>query len=832
MFLLKIPIYIWNAIKTSFGWYFGLYRNSGWLKKIWIAFMSFVMFIAFYIFAVLTNFLWLFGDSPSLSEIMAHKSPVASTIISADGQTLSKVFNENRTLVPYDSIAPVFFDALISTEDKRFYTHNGIDLKGLGGAIKDAIAGNSRGASTITQQLVKNKFGTRSKYGTGLLGKIPGLRILVMKSKEIILAVGLEMYYSKEEILTMYANTVDFGSDAFGINTAAKTYFGTTPLKLKTEEAAVLVGLLKATNTYNPNLHPEKSLERRNVVLGLMLENNKISQSDYDRIIRQKKIKLHFEKENQLNGNALYFRQAVLKELQDKLPGYDPYVDGLKIHTTLDSRMQEYAKRAVWRNMQSIQTSAGGVTVPERRIKELVKKTSEYKRLAALYPGQSDSVNYYLNKKHRVRLFDYGATNHERYAQMSTIDSLRYMLKFMHIGFVAIEPTTGHVKAYLGDVDYKTWQYDKVMAPHQPGSTFKLFVYTTAMKRGKTPNDSYLDAPLRVDGKDWPQNAGGHYSGQYLSLRSAFARSVNTVAARIGHEMKTPNVAATAHDMGIKSELNENLAMCLGASEVTPFELVSAYGTIANGGEHVEPVLVDYVEDSEGRVVYRASQESTSAVSIDVAQKMRTLLSAGAHDPGGTSTKLGGYIGSYATQLDYGGKTGTTNDKADAWFVGVTPNLVAGAWIGGEYNFVRAGGYGGTMVLPIIGEFLQRVMGNPAINGKYLRKYDRGGKAISTTVPTKVIIDRSSDEYGVRQGEGDVIVPDAVPDGAGEDANVESNIESRPPEVHQAPAANTPHPSSHPVPQPQQSPAPEKKSNAAPPKPAAKPQENVEHLFD
>ena len=828
MFLLKIPLYIWNAIKVSFGWYFGLYRNSGWLKKIWIAFMSFVLFIAFYIFAVLTNFLWLFGDSPSLSEIMAHKSPVASKIISADGQLLSKVFNENRTLVPYDSIAPVFFDALISTEDKRFYSHNGIDLQGLGGAIKDAIGGNSRGASTITQQLVKNKFGTRSKYGTGLLGMIPGLRIIVMKSKEIILAMGLEMYYSKEEILTMYANTVDFGSDAYGINTAAKTYFGKTPLKLKTEEAAVLVGLLKATNTYNPNLHPEKSLERRNVVLGLMLENNKLSQAEYDKLIKQKKIKLHFEKENQLNGNALYFRQAVLNELQDKLPGYDPYVDGLKIHTTLDSRMQDYAKRAVWRNMQSIQTSAGGVTVPERRINELVKKTSEYKRLAALYPGQTDSVNYYLNKKHRVRLFDYGSTNHERYAMMSTVDSLRYMLKFMHIGFVAIEPTTGHVKAYLGDVDYKTWQYDKVMAPHQPGSTFKLFVYTTAMKKGKTPNDTYLDAPLRVNGKEWPQNAGGHFSGQYLSLRSAFARSVNTVAARIGNDVKVPNVAATAHDMGIKSDLNENLAMCLGASEVTPFELVSAYGTIANGGEHIEPILVDYVEDSEGRVVYRASEERSTAVSIDVAQKMRTLLSAGAHDPGGTSTRLGSYIGSYAGQLDYGGKTGTTNDKADAWFVGVTPNLVAGAWIGGEYNFVRAGGYGGTMVLPIVGEFLQKVMGNPHINGAYLKKYGQASRPISTNVPSKVIIDRSSDEYGVPQSEGDVVVPEAAPEDTWEDANVDNSNEPRPSEPHSTPHVNQ----REPVQQPQPSPAPEKKQTPTPPKPAPKPQENVDQLFD
>jgi penicillin-binding protein 1A len=371
------------------------------------------------------------------------------------------------------------------TEDERFYQHHGIDYQGLFAAGKDILKGNPRGASTITQQLVKNLFKIRSQYSTGLLGKVPGLGILVMKSKEWITAIKIENMYSKEDILTLYLNTVDFGSNSFGIKTAAKTYFKTTPQNLTAEQSAVLVGLLKATTTYNPKVNPKNSLERRNVVLNNMFEHGKLTRQELDSLVKIP-INLNYTVEKSYDEGALHFREAIKDYLEDwaEKNDIDLNSDGLKIYTTLDTRLQRYAEQAVQKQMRLIQqrfNSHWGNQSPWRDergqeipnfIEDIAVRSDYYKILAKKYNDNADSINYYMNLPHPVKVFDYNTPDHLVEKEMSTMDSIRYMVKFMHCGFVAMEPQTSYVRAWVGDVDFNSWKYDKVTAMRQPGSTF------------------------------------------------------------------------------------------------------------------------------------------------------------------------------------------------------------------------------------------------------------------------------------------------------------------------------------------------------------------------
>ena len=744
---------IWMLKKcTQFGrWYRSLYKNAPWWKKIGVGFISFIVFIFVYCLSVQFNLFWLFGKSPSLDTIMNPKTAAASEIYSADGKLLGKFFSENRTPVSYDSIAPNFFDALISTEDERFYSHHGVDFVGIGAAAKDAVTGHARGASTITQQLVKNMFRVRTEYSTGLLGYIPGIKMLIMKSKEMIIATELEWFCSKQEILTMYANTVDFGSNAYGIKTAAKTYFNTTPSELKTEQSAVLVGLLKATSAYNPKTNPKNSLARRNVVLENMYNHGKLSVAELNEL-REKPIELNFSVENAYDGEALYFRQAVADEIKNLDLGLDPYKDGLKIYTTVDSRMQKYAEQAMLEQMKVVQRNFDAhwgkkdPWVDEKNqpipgfLEEKLKQTESYKMLSARYPNEPDKVMELLNTPHKVKLFSYSNPDLHIEREMSSVDSLRYMLHFMHAGFIAMEPQSGEVKAYVGDVDFSTWQHDNVKATHQPGSTFKMFVYATAMKQGWLPSDARLkDEYIQMNVVDekgkpsvWrPHNANGRFSNANIPLRAAFAQSINTIAVKLGQEVGIPNVIKTAQDMGITSKLKDAPSLPLGASDVHLMELVGAYASVANYGEYVKPTIITRIVDREGKVVYEARKEVRTVLSEKEAFYMQTLLGAGMTDAGGTSQALASqnYIGQWFwnKRIDAGGKTGTSNSHADAWFVGVTPNLVGGAWVGGEYRQIhfRSGalGQGSKTALPIFGLFMKKVLSDGALAPKYLARY-------------------------------------------------------------------------------------------------------------
>lgn len=754
---------IWTIIKKYskkfWSWYKSLYRNAKWYKKLAVGFISFIALIFIYLFAVYFNLFWLFGKSPSVYSIMNPETNEASEIYTCDSVLIGKYFNENRTLVDYNDVNPMFFKTLISTEDERFYQHHGVDIEGVFAAFKDMLHGNARGASTITQQLVKNMFRVRTQYSTGLLGYIPGIKILIMKSKEWILAIGLECFYSKEDILRMYANTVDFGSNAYGIKTAAKTYFNTTPKKLKIEESAVLVGLLKATSTYNPKLNPQNSFQRRNIVINNLYRHGHITKHECDSLCNIP-IKLQFSIENAYDGKALYFRQALLKELKDifdsKGLDIDPYSDGLTIYTTLNSTMQKYAEEAVNKQMKVLQerfNNHWGSTNPWQDnnhqeipgfIERIAKSLPVYKYLEDKYSKNVDSIQYYLNKPHDVEIFDFDGPKH---LTMSTLDSIRYMVKFLHTGFIVMEPDTRQIKAWVGDIDFNSWKYDKVTAMRQPGSTFKLFVYSEAMNQGLTPctqrKDTWVglqvyDSKKKKDVLWAPHNANGYFTEDSMTLRAAFAQSVNSIAVQVGQEVGIDNIVKTAHAMGINSKLDATPSLALGSSDVNLLELVNSYATIVDDGKVCEPQLVQKVIDRHGKVIYDIDDERLDiqqAIPYRSAFFMQQLLRAGLSEPGGTSMALWTYIRQFDRTTDFGGKTGTSNNHSDAWYVGITPGLVGGAWVGGEYRCIhfRTGalGQGSRTALPIFGIFMQKLLEDPHFK-KYQQKF---GKLKDDNIP-------------------------------------------------------------------------------------------------
>ena len=763
---MKKPINVLKATGQQctrfWNFYKGCFKGRPWYIKTLSTIASVLVLFLLYLGAVDMNLFWLFGKSPGWAEISEHRTSEASELYSADGVLLGKYFNENRTPVEFNEVNPMFWKALIDTEDERFYSHWGIDPMGLLGAVKDAATGaGARGASTITQQLAKNMFRTRTNYSTGLLGKVPGVKMLIMKTKEWITAMKLELYFActmgrkagKDEILVQYANTVDFGHNAFGIKTVATNYFNCLPKDLTVEQAAVLVGMLKATTFYNPISHPDNALARRNVVLENMRNHDDLTAQEYVDAKNTGIDVSEFNVEDNYDGQAKYFREAVAKyikqlsEEDERLEGIDLYSDGLKIYTTLDTKMQRYAEEAArkhmkiiqqrfndhWRGMQPWQDENHNV-IPHF-IEDIAKQQPVYQYLTSKYNGNQDSIDYYLNKPHTVKVFDYEKGEVEK--EMSTMDSIRYMVSFMHCAFVAMEPQTGYVKAWVGDIDFDHWKYDKVTAMRQPGSTFKLFVYTEAMEQGLTPCDKRRDEYFQMEVWDkkekknviWrPTNSDGHFTGDSMPLRAAFARSVNSVAVRLGQEMGIKNIIETAHNMGIKSKLDDAPSLALGSSDVTLLELTNAYSCIANNGRaHERAILITKIVDRKGNVIYEAPTETKQAVTEKTAFLMQQILHAGVTEGYATSQPLWKFVMNYP-DCEFGGKTGTSNNHSDAWFVATSPKLVCATWVGGEYRCIhfRTGqlGQGSRAALPLCGYFIEKVLADPTL-ARYHGKYEK-----------------------------------------------------------------------------------------------------------
>ncbi|MBB6609794.1 transglycosylase domain-containing protein [Pontibacter sp. Tf4] len=697
------------------------------VTTLWLLFVSgFVAFIL-YIWAVSANFLNLFGELPNLRTLENPKSELASELYSADNKLLGKYFRENRTPVDYEELPENLINALVATEDIRFEEHSGIDPQAMLRVASGIITGDLKGGgSTLTQQVAKNLFDTRSEeLNNGLLNDVPGLGMLILKTKEWIMAVKLERSYTKREIMTMYLNTVDFGSNAFGIKVAARTFFNKVPENLEVQESAVLVGLLKAPTAFSPKLNPENSKRRRNVVLSQMVKYDFLTEEEYNKL-KEKDIELDYRVENQNIGLAPYFRTEASKFLLQwcRENGYDLYADGLKIYTTIDSRMQEYAEEAVAEHMKKQQKLffehwKGRNPWVDRNNQEIkgfaeqaIKRSDRYRNLKARFDGDEDSINYYLNKKIPMTIFTWEG---EKQVEMSPMDSLRYYKHFLQTGFMAMEPQTGHIKAWVGGINYKHFKYDHVkQGARQPGSTFKPFLYTAAIENGYYPCYEVIDTKVCIplpDGNMWcPNNADNKFSGKKYTLRKGLAESVNSISAFLVNKLGAETLVKTAKRMGIHTPLDPTPSLALGTSDVTLYDMVGAYGTFVNGGTWVEPTYITRIEDKHGNVVAEFVPDTKEALSEETAYMMVHMLKAAA-EPGGTA-----YYGlRYRNGLknEIAAKTGTTQNQSDAWFMGLTPDLVAGTWVGGEDRSIHfrtiALGQGGKLAMPIYGAFMQKV---------------------------------------------------------------------------------------------------------------------------
>lgn len=702
------------------------------------------------IWAVDKNFMGLFGESPTIEDMKSPIQMEASELYSEDGVLLGKYFVENRSSISYQELSDTIIKTLIYTEDERFYQHNGVDFQGMFSAVKDAIFGRARGASTISQQLIKNLYKMRSEYNDGKFCKTPVLGTLIVKIKECLGAMRLEKYYKKDEILTLYFNTVTFGNNTYGIKSAAKTYFNTTPNKLNYAQAASIVGILKANTYYNPVKNPENNKKRRNLILNILAEKNVIDNHLCDSLCETPiGLKLQTVK---LDGSALYFKEAVLNELQEWCDNHnkDPYKDGLRIYTSLNSVMQKHAESAVKTQMAELQSKFfkhwkganpwRGKNNGELKtfIDETLPKTEAYKALVSKYGKNKDSIRYYINRPHKMKIYDYGKGLKDTF--MSSRDSLKYILKFMHCGLLAMDPHTGQVKAWVGDVDFRYWQYDKITAKRQPGSTFKLFVYAEALRQGYCSCDTRVDSSITWVHKDddgvyrpWvPQNASGTFSEEPMTLKTAFARSVNSIAVQLTREVGTTKIIKLAEKMGIEGPIKNTPSICLGTEDASLIELVTAYSAVVDEGVKHKPILITRIESKDGKILYRNKGSKETVLDYETAFLMRDMLQEGLRDERGTSKRLYNYKIHGTT--DFGGKTGTSANYSDAWYMSISPNLVTGVWVGGEYRCIhfRNGelGQGSRAALPIFGKFMEKVMADGRLK-QYRGRFGGPRKSIS-----------------------------------------------------------------------------------------------------
>jgi penicillin-binding protein 1A len=605
--------------------------------------------------------------------------------------------------------------------------------------VKSIIMGqDAGGGSTLSQQTAKNLFKTRNDASQGMLSNIPGLRMLIIKTKEWIVATQLEKAYTKNEILTLYLNTSEFGSNAYGIKTAARTFFNKTPDELAIQESAVLVGLFKAPTYYSPVYNPENALRRRNTVLYQMVRNDFLSEADYDSLTKLP-IELDYKVQNHNQGLATYFREVVkadlLKWAKENLKSdgssYDLFGDGLRIYVTIDSRMQRYAEEAVTEHMSDLQKAFFKEMGPREPwidenwqvipnfIEDAVKRTEAYRLLRTRYGNSTDSIQIKLNEKKKMRVFSW--EKGEIDTLMSTMDSLRYYKKFLQTGFVSMDPHTGHIKAWVGGIDHKYFKFDHVkQGKRQPGSTFKPFVYAAAIENGYSPCYSVVDQPVEVyiPGQPaWsPSNADGKFSYEKMTIRKAMAQSVNSVTAYMMKKLSPRIVVETARRIGVTSNLEEVPSLALGVNDVSVFEMVGAFGTFVNKGEHTTPFYIDRIEDKNGNVIQQFTPKKRPAMTEEHAYLMLYMLRGGFEEESGTSQ---GVPWTLREGNELGGKTGTTQNASDGWYMGVSKDLVSGTWVGGDDRAIHfrswIAGQGSRTARPIWVKYMSKVYADASL---------------------------------------------------------------------------------------------------------------------
>jgi penicillin-binding protein 1A len=665
----------------------------------------------------------LFGSLPTIEDLANPRANLATEIISSDNKILGTFHVENRSNLKFKNLSTNLVEALVSTEDARFYEHSGIDVKALFRVLIRTILGgdsDSGGGSTITQQLAKNMFPRED------LNKF---QVVFRKLKEWIIAVKLERNFTKDEIIALYLNTVDFGNQAFGVKSAARIYFGTTPDSLKTEQSAMLVGLLKGPSYYNPRRNYDRAVTRRNVVLAQMLKYDKLDQSEFDKLKELPVDLSKFQAESHNAGTATYFREFLREQLSEwckkntKADGtpYNLYKDGLKVYTTINSRMQTHAESAVKEHLRELQKtffqhwkgnkSAPFANIPESKIKQIMRqamqRSDRYKRMKA--DGASEAeIEQAFKTKVKMKIFTwYGDST----VTMSPMDSIRYHKFFLQTGLMAVEPQTGYIRAWVGGINQKYFQYDHVFSgKRQVGSTFKPFVYAIAMREGWSPCTQVpnIDVCIPTASGPWcPSNSSKEFEGAMVPLKSALAYSINKVSAYLIKQFGVEPVINMVRHMGIKSHLDAVPSLCLGTSDLSVYEMTGAISTFANKGNYIEPTYITKIVDKDGKV-YPFTPQREQAMDEQTAHLVIELMKGVVE--GGTATRL---RGRYGLSMPIAGKTGTTQNNSDGWFMGMTPELVTGVWVGCEDRAAHfrstALGQGANTALPIWGLFMKKL---------------------------------------------------------------------------------------------------------------------------
>lgn len=739
-------------------------KQRGYLAALWLLFII-PLFSLTVLFTLIST--GRMGFMPTFEDLENPQNNLASQVFSSDGVHLSNYYLQNRTYVEFDELSDNVVNALLATEDIRFHNHAGIDLRGLVRVFVKSIVlqqASSGGGSTITQQLAKNLFPRdTTSYRFGAVRKI---NLGITKFKEWVTAVKLERNYTKDEILVMYLNTVDFGSHSFGIKAASRTFFNTTPDSLRVEEAALLVGILQAPSWFSPVRNTERATIRRNVVLAQMNKYDFISDFEYDSI-SSRPIELNYLVQDHNFGPARHLREHLRGILTANEPGrqsyfsyeryledslewannpvygwcnknfkpdgstYSLYRDGLRIHTTIDSRMQRYAEEALDEHLgKDLQRDFDRIHRTYRRspysddltpeqvdmnMERTMRRTDRYQNMR--WAGaQHDSIVKRFNTPVPMRVFSWEG---EIDTVMTPIDSIRYYKGFLRSGFMAMDPASGHVKAYVGGPDFKHFKYDHVkLGKNQVGSVFKPFLYTLAMQEGFSPCDQAPNVPQSFEVNDsiWtPKNAGPtDYDGRMVTLKWGLANSVNNISAWLMKQFNPPALIEVVRKMGVTSHLDPVISLFLGTSDISLFEMVGAFATYANKGVYNTPLMVTRIEDRHGNVLAEFNPRMEEAISEEAAFLMVNLLEAVVNE--GTGRRL---RGKYQFKGQMGGKTGTTQGYSDGWFMGLVPQLVGGAWAGGEDRGIRFNdiyyGQGANMALPVWALFMQKVYADESL---------------------------------------------------------------------------------------------------------------------
>ena len=688
--------------------------------------------LLFFLIVMLTS-IGTFGEVPEVEELQNPKNNLASIVYSSDGNVLGKFYKENRVNVKYNELSPNLVNALIATEDARFYEHSGVDLKALVRSVSGVVTGNTSagGGSTLTQQLAKMQFPREN---------LSKFQLVFRKIKEWIIAVRLEKLYTKQEIMAMYLNKFDFLNLAVGVKSAAQIYFNTSPDKLNIPQAAMLVGMAKNPSLFNPVRFEERTQKRRNVVLSQMVKYNYLAEASFDSLKTQP-LKLVFRPEDHNDGLATYFREYLrdnfLKEWctthkKENGKNYDIYRDGLKIYTSIDSRMQQYAEEAVTEHMSALQAlffkecktkknAPFAWNVNKDEIKNIMQsamhRTDRYRGLKMA--GKSDEeIMQVFKTPVKMTVFSWHG---EVDTTLSPYDSIKYYKSFLQTGFMAMEPQTGFVKAWVGGINHTHFQYDHVkIGKRQVGSTFKPFVYALAIQEGYSP--CYRIPNVRTcitteTGVEWcPDNSAGEekWDGKNLTLKQALALSINYVSAALMKKFGPYAVVNLAKRMGITSHLEAVPALCLGIADISVYEMVGANSTFANKGTYVQPIFVTRIEDKNGKVLEEFVPKTDEVFNEEKAYVMCELMKGVVQIGTGSRLRY-----RYNLMNPIAGKTGTTQNNSDGWFIGMTPDLAAGCWVGGEDRAVHFNttdqGQGASMALPIWGKFFQKVYADKSI---------------------------------------------------------------------------------------------------------------------